>query len=134
MGRCWTRRAAFRTWRTASEGRPYEDVELLRDALGQVAWGFFGEEVVGGVGDFEDGVAGGDLFEGGVQLFGGGEGVAGAVDEEGGLAELREMRGAELVGLIGRMERVGEKQEAVGGVWRFGEEHGGLAAAVGMAG
>ena len=55
------------------------------------------------------------------------------MDEERGGAELREMRGAQLVGGFGRMQRVGKQEERVGERGIGGGEHGGLASSVGMA-
>lgn len=62
----------------------------------------------------------------------GAEAVAGAGDEEGGRSELRKVGGAELVGALGRMERVAEQEQAVADAGFGGGEHGGLTAAVGM--
>lgn len=43
------------------------------------------------------------------------------------------MLDAKLVGFFWRMQRIGKKEQAVGHAGIFGEEHGGLASAVGMA-
>jgi hypothetical protein len=103
---------------------------LGRDVDRRLLW----LEVVGGVFDGEEVVAGGDLIQGEGEFFDGGEGVAGALDEEGGLGDLREVFGAELSRFVGRVQRIGEQEQSVGGFGIFCEEHAGLAAAVGVSG
>lgn len=76
---------------------------------------------------------GGDEGDGDLEFFGGTEGIAEAVDEEGGCMEAGEVGCAELVGLSWRVEGVGEEQEGGGNAGLFAGEEGCLAAAVGVA-
>src|SRR5271157_665693 len=55
------------------------------------------------------------------------------MDEESGRFELWEKRGALLLGLVGRMQRIGEKQQRGGEMGALRRGHGGLPAAVGVA-
>ena len=75
----------------------------------------------------------GDPLKRGGHFVEGAEAVARAVNEEGGRAERRKVRGAELRGLFRRMQGIGEEQQRVGEAGRGGGEHGRLASAVGMA-
>lgn len=76
--------------------------------------------------------AGRDEFAGGFEFLGGGEGIARAVDKDGGDAEIGEVFGAELGRLAGRMERVREERECIGDFGVFRGDHARLAAAVGL--
>src|SRR4029453_9647593 len=64
--------------------------------------------------DFEGRDARADQRAGGGELSGGGEGVGGAVDEQRRHADRRQVRGAQLLRLAGRVERVGLQQQAAG--------------------
>lgn len=75
----------------------------------------------------------GDHFHGALKFGDGAEGVACAVDEERGRAQVGKMLRALLLGAARRMERVGEQQEGRGQVWLLGAEHAGLASAIGVA-
>lgn len=75
----------------------------------------------------------GDHFDGALEFGDGAEGIAGAVDEERGCAQVWEMLRALLLGAARRMQRVGEQQEGGGEVWLFGAEHARLAPAIGVA-
>jgi hypothetical protein len=70
---------------------------------------------------------------GGIDFGGRTEGVAGAVDEEGGAAEFREVCGAEGFRPARRVQRIGEEQEPGRDAGSSGCEHGCLASAIGMA-
>jgi len=58
------------------------------------------------------------------------ERIARAVDEQGGCAQLRKMRGAQLLGLIWGMERIRQQQQGVSNRLVFGCQHAGLPAPV----
>jgi len=75
----------------------------------------------------------GDQGDGAPHFRGGAEGIAGAVHEEGGDTQTREVSGAEFGGVPRRMERVGKEEKAGGGSGIFGGQQGGLPAPVGMA-
>ena len=72
-------------------------------------------------------------FHGAPQLFDRAEGISGAVHEECGRTQIGEMLRALLLEAAGRMQRIGEQQQAGNEIGFFGAEHAGLAAAVGMA-
>jgi hypothetical protein len=69
----------------------------------------------------------------GRQLVDGSEAIVRAVNEKHGSFEIREMRGTQLRGTSGRMERVGEQQEPIGESGFGGTEHRCLPSSVGMA-
>lgn len=92
-----------------------------------------GEEFVAGRGDGNQFGMDWDECERRGQLLDGTEGVADAVDEHCRGLEAREVRGAQLAGAPGRMERVGEQQEAIDQAGFGGGKHGRLAASVRVA-
>jgi len=81
----------------------------------------------------QDGMGSGNQHQSGLHFFESGERVAGTVNKQAWRAQLGKVSGAELVGLVRRMQGIGKKQEAVGELRLLGEKHGGLAPAVGMA-
>ncbi len=60
------------------------------------------------------------------------EGVARSMDEKHRRAEIRKVRGTKLRGLAGRVQRIGEQEEAICESRIFGCEHARLSAAVGL--
>lgn len=88
---------------------------------------------MGGAIDLQESVRGRNESQCCVHLVGRAEGVARAVDEEGRGAQLGKVGSAELGGFVRRVKRIGEEQEAIDELRILGKEHGGLAAAVGMA-
>jgi hypothetical protein len=78
----------------------------------------------------------GDEPKGGFDFSDGAEAVASAVDKEGRGPERGEVAGAELVGPLRRVERIGEEEEAIDEAGLSGREicgeHGGHAATVGV--
>src|SRR5713101_4445021 len=68
-----------------------------------------------------------------VQLGRRAERISRPVDEERGHAQVWKMGGAEILGTAGRMQRVGLEEQGAGQRGLGGEEHGGLAPAVGVA-
>lgn len=75
----------------------------------------------------------GDHFDGVLEFGDGAEGIARAVDEERGCAQVGKMLRALLLGTARGMQRVGEKQEGRGQVRLLGAEHARLASAIGVA-
>jgi hypothetical protein len=73
-------------------------------------------------------------FEGLLEFGDGAEGVARAVDEERGGAQVGKMLRALLRRSTGRMQGVRQKKKTGHETWFFGAEHAGLASAIGMAG
>ena len=61
------------------------------------------------------------------------ERIGGPVNEDRGRAQLRKMRGPDLLGLPRGMQGIGKQQEAVNDVRLFGRQHAGLTSAVGLA-
>ena len=60
------------------------------------------------------------------------ERIARAVDEQGGCAQIRQVRGAQLLRLIRRMERVRQQEQRIHNRGILGCQHAGLPAAVGV--
>lgn len=110
-----------------------KSLKLAEHASRQIAGDFLEQKVMGGAIDVQEPVRGRNESQSCVHLVGRAEGVARAVDEEAWGAQLGKVGSAELGGFLRRVKRIGEEQEAVGDLRIFGKEHGGLAAAVGMA-
>ena len=94
-----------------------EAAKLANNAGWQFAKSFFGKKVVACAIDLEEGVRRRDQFQGGFHFRDRSEGIACAMDEKSGLAQLRKMRGAKLIRFLRRMQRVRKKQQAVDEPW-----------------
>ena len=87
-----------------------EAAKFANNAGRQFAKSLPGKEVVACAVDLEECVWGRDQFQGGFYFRDRSERIACAVDEKNGLAQLREVGSAKLIGLLRRMQRVREKQ------------------------
>ena len=90
-----------------------EREEGFDDALWELAAIAFGQQLMACAGDGEKFCAPWDELHRRLQLIECGEAVARTVNKEAGRAKLREVRGAQVLRTLRRMERIGEQQEAI---------------------
>jgi hypothetical protein len=89
-------------------------------------------EVVAAVGE-DEGRVGGDQVTRSLELLHRTEGIRRPLNEHDARADPGEMRGPQPVGTPGRMERIGEKEQAGDEIRHLGGEQAGLTATVGLA-
>ena len=97
----------------SGSGLAEKAAKFVNNTSRQFAKNLPGKKVVACAFDLEEGVRSRDQFQCGFHFWDRSERIACAVNEKSGLAQLREMRGAKLIRLSWRMQRVRKKQQTV---------------------